>query len=92
MDLTTFVGDGNKEVMDAIQEYEKWADKINNCKEELAKLKTAIRQLELEKFNNIMEDFSNQFDLREDDTLDGSIERGRTVYWGILLYFPNGAV
>ncbi|MCI9140470.1 MAG: hypothetical protein HFI78_12430, partial [Lachnospiraceae bacterium] len=66
VDLTTFVGDGNKEVMDAIQEYEKWADKINNCKEELAKLKTAIRQLELEKFNNIMEDFSNQFDLRED--------------------------
>lgn len=66
VDLTTFVGDGNKEVVEAIKDYEQWADKVADCKQELAELKTAIRQLELEKFNNIMEDFTNQFDLHED--------------------------
>lgn len=66
VDLTTFVGDGNKEVVEAIKDYEQWADKVSDCKQELAELRTAIRQLELEKFNNIMEDFTNQFDLHED--------------------------
>lgn len=66
VDLTTFVGDGNKEVVEAIKDYEQWADKVADCKQELAELRTAIRQLELEKFNNIMEDFTNQFDLHED--------------------------
>ena len=66
VDLTTFIGDGNKEVVEAIKDYEQWADKVADCKQELAELRTAIRQLELEKFNNIMEEFSNQFDLHED--------------------------
>lgn len=66
VDLTTFIGDGNEEVVEAIKDYQNWADKIADCKQELAELKTAIRQLELEKFNNIMEDFTNQFDLHED--------------------------
>ena len=66
VDLTTFVGEGNKDVVEAINDYEKWADKVADCKQELAELKAAIRQLELEKFNNIMEEFTNQFDLRED--------------------------
>lgn len=66
VDLTTFVGEGNKDVVEAIKDYEQWADKVADCKQELAELRTAIRQLELEKFNNIMEEFSNQFDLRED--------------------------
>ena len=66
VDLTTFVGEGNKDVVEAIKDYEQWDDKVADCKQELAELRTAIRQLELEKFNNIMEEFSNQFDLRED--------------------------
>ena len=66
VDLTTFIGDGNKEVVEAIKDYEQWADKVSDCKQELAELRTAIRQLELEKFNNIMEDFTSQFDLHED--------------------------
>lgn len=66
VDLTTFVGDGNKEVVEAIKDYEQWADKVADCKQQLAELKTAIRQLELEKFNNIIKDFTDQFDLRED--------------------------
>ena len=66
VDLTTFIGEGNEEVVEAIKDYEQWADKVADCKQELAELRTAIRQLELEKFNNIMEEFSNQFNLRED--------------------------
>ena len=66
VDLTTFIGDGNEEVVEAIKDYEQWADKVADCKQELVELRTAIRQLELEKFNNIMEDFTNQFDLHED--------------------------
>ena len=62
--LTDFVGDGNKDVVEAIKEYQSWADKVSDCKQELAGLQKEIRQLELEKFNNIMEDFNDQFDLR----------------------------
>lgn len=66
IDLTTFMGDGNEEVVKAVKEYSEWADKVANCKQELASLKEAIRDLELAKFNNIMQDFSDQFDIRED--------------------------
>lgn len=66
VDLTTFIGDGNEEVVAAVKEYEEWADKVSDCKQELAELKETIRQLELEKFNNIIDDFTNQFDIRED--------------------------
>ena len=64
--LTDFIGDGNKDVVEAIKEYESWADKIADCQQELAELQKAIRQLELDKFNNIMDDFQDQFNLRGD--------------------------
>ena len=66
VDLTTFIGDGNKEVVEAIKDYQDWADKVSDCKQQLAELKEEIRQLELEKFNNIVDDFTNQFDIRDD--------------------------
>lgn len=66
VDLTTFVGEGNEDVVDAVKEYDKWADKVAECKQELAELKTALRELELEKFNNIMKDFSDKIDFRDD--------------------------
>lgn len=64
--LTDFIGDGNKDVVEAIKDYESWADKVADCKQELAELKKEISQLELEKFNNIMNDFKSQFSLRSD--------------------------
>lgn len=66
VDLTTFIGEGNKDVVEAIKDYENWSERIADCKNQLAELKGAIRQLELQKFENIAEDFTNQFDLRED--------------------------
>ena len=63
--MTDFVGD-NKDLTEAIKDYESWADKVSDCKQELAELQKEIRQLELDKFNNIMDDFNNQFELRGD--------------------------
>lgn len=63
--LTDFIGEGNKNVVEAIKEYESWADEIADCQQNLAELQKEIRQLELTKFTNIMEDFSNQFNLRD---------------------------
>lgn len=61
--ITDFIGSGNKDLVEAIKDYQNWADKISDCKKELANLKEELRQLELDKFNNIIEDFTNQFDI-----------------------------
>lgn len=61
--LVDFVGSGNEDVVDAIKDYQNWADKVSDCKKELAGLKETLRQLELDKFNNIVEQFTNQFDI-----------------------------
>ena len=63
--IDEFVGEGNKEVVEAIQEYEKWADKVQDCKLQLVELKEALRQLELKKFNNLVQDFQELFDVRQ---------------------------
>lgn len=63
--IVDFVGSGNEAVVDAIKEYDKWADEISSCQNELAELQQTIEDLELSKFENIAEDFSNMFDLRE---------------------------
>lgn len=62
-------GESGEELKEAIEDYTKWADKVADCKQQLAELKEALRDLELEKFNNIIEDFTAQFDIR-DDSID----------------------
>ncbi len=59
--ITDFIGSGNEDLVNAIEDYQNWADKVADCKQELAELKETLRQLELDKFNNIIEDFTNQF-------------------------------
>lgn len=73
--ITDFVGDGTEDVVEAMEAYEGWADKVADCTQKLEELKTQIRQLELQKFNNIIEDFTNQFDIHGDavDLLDKQI-------------------
>lgn len=61
--MTDFIGSGSEDVVNAIKDYQNWSDKVSDCQKELAKLKETIRQLELDKFNNIIEDFTNQFDI-----------------------------
>lgn len=73
--LTTFMGESSEAVVDAMKDYEGWSDKIADCSQKLAELKETLRDLELEKFNNIIEDFTNQFDLRQTgiDNIDKQI-------------------
>ena len=61
--ITDFIGDGNEEVVEAMNAYQDWASKVDECTLKLEELKTQLRELELEKFNNIVEDFTNQFEL-----------------------------
>lgn len=64
--LTNFIGSGNEDVVEAIKEYQNWADKVADCKQKLGSLKKELRQLELDKFNNIISDFTNRFDISTD--------------------------
>lgn len=61
--ITDFIGDGNEEVVEAMNAYQDWASKVDECALKLEELKTQLRELELEKFTNIVEDFTNQFEL-----------------------------
>ena len=74
--VNEITGEGGEELKEAIDDYSKWADKISSCKQELAELKEAIRDLELAKFENIMQDFQDMFDIREDskDLIDKQID------------------
>ena len=70
INLTTFLGESNEAVVEAIKDYQSWASKVQDCSEQLAELKTTLRQLELQKFNNIVEDFTKQFDIRQSAGID----------------------
>ena len=59
--FTDFVGDGNEDVVKAMEAYEGWTDKVADCTQKLEELKTRIRQLELQKFNNIVEEMACLF-------------------------------
>lgn len=74
--MTDFIGSGNEDLVDAINEYKDWAGKISDCKKELADLKQALEDLELDKFNNIVDDFTNQFNIRDNskDLIDKQID------------------
>ena len=73
--LQEFVGEANEDVVDAINEYQTWADKVADCNQQLAELKKTLAQLELSKFNNIVEDYTNVTDIRQNsiDLIDKQI-------------------
>ena len=68
--MDQFIGDANEDVVEAIKDYEQWAGKVEECEQQIAELEKALRQLELEKFNNIMNDFQAQIDLRQSSGID----------------------
>lgn len=63
--IDEFVGEENKEVVEAAQEYEQWADKVADCKQQIVELREELRQLELQKFKNVAQDFQELFDVRQ---------------------------
>jgi len=68
--IDEFIGKGNEEVVEAINDYTKWADKVADCKQQLAELREEIRQLELTKMKNILQDWQDVFDLRQSNAID----------------------
>ena len=76
VNISEYIDDEDGNISEAISNYQNWAEKIAECKQELASLKEAIRDLELAKFNNIMQDFTDQFDLHEGskDLIDKQID------------------
>ena len=64
--ITDFIGEGNEDTVEAIQDYQNWAEKIGDCKEQLAELAQQLREIELSKFNNIVEEFTTKTDFFTD--------------------------
>lgn len=90
VNITDFIGQGNEETVNAIKDYQEWADKVDDVKASLAELKQEMRELELDKFNAIVEEFTEKFDIRDTgiDTISKYIdlleEQGAVV--GASLY------
>ena len=63
--LTEFTGDTSKAMAEAVRDYQAWADKISSCRQEMEALRKETRQLELGKFNTLMEGFDSQASVRE---------------------------
>ena len=61
--ITQLLGENGEEINKVLTEYKNWADKIENCNTKLLELNETIRQLSLEKFNNIGTQFDNESSL-----------------------------
>lgn len=63
LEIDKFIGDGNSEVTDAIKNYQTWADKVDDINSQLIELKQTLKDLEVDKFNNIKDDFDSMYDI-----------------------------
>lgn len=59
MNITEFIGDGNSEVIDAIENYQNWADKVQDLNSEILELQQTLKDLQVDKFNNIKDEFND---------------------------------
>ena len=61
--ITRLMGENGEEVNKVLGEYKNWADKVNDCNQKLIELKETLRDLALDKFNNIVQDYTDRFDI-----------------------------
>lgn len=61
--VAEFIGDGNDEVTEAIDNYQKWSDKVTDLNKDLDELSGTLKELQLQKFNNIADDYEKQLDV-----------------------------
>ena len=66
VELSQIQGENADVVKSAIEAYQNWSGKIQDCQIKLAELQKELENLELAKFTNIVDDFNDMFDLRED--------------------------
>lgn len=59
MNITEFVGDGNEEVIGTIENYQEWADKVDDVNSEILELQQTLKDLQVDKFNNIKDEFDD---------------------------------
>lgn len=86
--LTDFIGKGNEDTVEAIENYQTWADKLADVKQNLSELKETMRELELEKFNNIIEEFTNKFDIH--DQAISNIDKQISLFEEMGLHIGTG--
>lgn len=63
LEIDKFIGDGNSKVADAIKNYQTWADKVDDINSQLIELKQTLKDLEVDKFNNIKDDFDSMYNI-----------------------------
>lgn len=63
LEIDKFIGDGNSEVTDAIKDYQTWANKVDDINSQLIELKQTLKDLEVDKFNNIKDDFDSMYSI-----------------------------
>lgn len=63
LEIDKFIGDGNSKVTDAIKDYQTWADKVDDINSQLIELKQTLKDLEVDKFNNIKDDFDSMYSI-----------------------------
>lgn len=63
LEIDKFIGDGNSKVADAIKNYQTWADKVDDINSQLIELKQTLKDLEVDKFNNIKDDFDSMYSI-----------------------------
>ena len=64
--IADFTGSQSEAALEAMEAYKGWEKQVASCTQKLQELKAQLRQLELQKFKDITEDFSAQFDLYGD--------------------------
>jgi len=63
LEIDKFIGDGNSKVTDAIKDYQTWADKVDDINSQLIELKQTLKDLEVDKFNNIKDNFDSMYSI-----------------------------
>ncbi|MCI8370880.1 MAG: hypothetical protein HFI75_00500 [Lachnospiraceae bacterium] len=65
VNITDFIetaDDENGTIAEAIENYRKWAEKVDETSNSIEELNSTLRQLELDKFNNIADDYTKLLD------------------------------
>ena len=92
IDVEEFVGEANEQTLEAINNYREWAQKVADLKQQLEEVNTEIRDLAMQKFDNVyeagdvratVEDSQTEKLQNQVDLLEEMGEIASSVYYGI---------
>jgi len=64
--VTDFIGNGNDDLVEAIENYRKLAEKVDDLESQVVELDATIRKLRVDKFKNIAEDYEKLIGVTDD--------------------------